>query len=92
MCIRDRATGWIQCEGVADKTADSVRWYLSKICREKEKLLYAWTDGALEIEAALKELDVAHDQSVPGLPRNNSWIERSNRIVLEGTRAALLQA
>eukprot|EP00975_Prorocentrum_lima_P020024 4214356-Prorocentrum_lima.AAC.1 len=25
----DRATGWIQSEGVQDKTAESVRWFLT---------------------------------------------------------------
>eukprot|EP00975_Prorocentrum_lima_P065764 12905348-Prorocentrum_lima.AAC.1 len=43
------------------------------------------------MEAALKDIDIVHDQSVPGHPKNNSWMERSNRIVLEGARAAILE-
>eukprot|EP00975_Prorocentrum_lima_P030659 6432298-Prorocentrum_lima.AAC.1 len=76
----DRATGWIQCEGVLDKTAESVQWFLTKLCREKETLRYAYSDRSLELESALRKYGVSHDQSIPGLPRNNSWIERSNRI------------
>eukprot|EP00975_Prorocentrum_lima_P067985 12918123-Prorocentrum_lima.AAC.1 len=36
-------------------------------------------------------MGVPHDHSVPGMTPNNSWVERANRIVLEGARCLLLQ-
>eukprot|EP00975_Prorocentrum_lima_P062407 12885458-Prorocentrum_lima.AAC.1 len=37
-------------------------------------------------------MGVPHDHSIPWMPRNNSWVERANRTVLEGACCLLLQA
>lgn len=55
-----------------------------------------WTDSAPEFASAARRLreirPLAHYQSVPRRPQANGVAERANRVVIEGTRCALLQS
>ena len=51
-----------------------------------------YTDGALEIAKAAKDLSVNHETSLPGRPSNNSLAERTNQTVVGGTTATLIAA
>ena len=73
------------------KDADGAVQLLNR-WRGDTQLQYMYSDGSEEIEAALKRLEIQHDHSIPGDPRNNARAERSNRLVLEGGRALLQQA
>lgn len=55
-----------------------------------------WTDRAPEFAAAAKTIaasrPLAHYQSIPHRPQANGIAERSNRLIVEGTRCLLQQA
>ena len=55
-----------------------------------------WTDCAPEFRAASREIrklrPLAHFTSVPHRPQSNGIIERSNRVVIEGTNASIFGA
>ena len=51
-----------------------------------------YSDSAPELIAGVRNLGWRHETSLPGVPRNNSMIERANQIILGGTTACLIQA
>lgn len=55
-----------------------------------------WSDGAPEVDAATSRVrsqrPLAHYRTVPRRPQSNGVAERSNRMVVEGARCAILQS
>ena len=51
-----------------------------------------YSDVALEFDAAMKELRIPLDHSLPGLPKNNSLAERTNQEIINTVATALLHA
>ena len=90
--IKDLYTGIKNVIPVENKSQHSATKGLRYFVGDPTKVKRCYTDGSPELEAALEELSVLHEQSRPGKPQNNSKIERTNLDVLEGTRCALIQA
>ena len=51
-----------------------------------------YSDNAPELVLACKNLGIVHELSLPGVPQNNSIVERTNLDILEGTRTCLVCA
>jgi hypothetical protein len=88
LTIYDRATKWLQCQPLMDKTAEtaaaSLRHFLGEqVCRS------LWTDNAGELVSAAKQLGILHGRATPYRPETNGVAERANRTVLEGARTIL---
>ena len=93
--FRDRYTGWLDAAPINEKTANTAGAALVDIRGAQDTFKYFYTDGAPEIKKSLinvgpRGAPVAHDECVPG--RHAPVIERTNRHVLEGTRALLRHA
>ena len=56
------------------------------------KIQLWYSDGAPELHAACRDEGVRHDVSDPHRSETNGVIERTNRTVIEGTRACLFQS
>ena len=52
----------------------------------------AYSDVAPEFEAAMSELRIPLDHSLPGKPNNNSLAERTNQEIINTVSAAMLHA
>ncbi len=93
----DRATGWVDCIPVVDKSGDVAAKALWDVLGPRDRPTAIYTDGSGELSvavASVKEVypEVAHYKSLPYRPSTNGRIERMNQTVLGGTRAALWQA
>ncbi len=53
----------------------------------KKAVLNLYTDAAKEFTTAARALGVDHQESLPGEPKTNAIIERTNHIVVGGTTA-----
>ena len=51
-----------------------------------------YSDKSGEMSKACKDLQIMPRNSLPGLPKNNAVIERTNRDILEGIRVVLVRA
>ena len=95
LTYRDRFTCVIEGMAVKSKDTKHTEEALIKIRGPDHDYMYFYTDGAPEIKAAMRTLGprgVAcnHDACVPG--RHAPVVERTNRQILEGTRALLDKA
>ena len=91
LVIRDRFTGVIWGYPLkasnSDEVVQAMKHYIGK-----RKVTNAYSDDAPQFEAALKELRIPLDQSLPGHPQNNSLAERNNQFMMLTTSTCLLEA
>ena len=92
LTYKDLATGWVDCYPVKDKNIGSTIRALRSIPGPAEKLKYFNTDNAPELIGTIAAIECAHDTSIPGNHQNYTLIERTNRTIIEGTRAILFHA
>ena len=79
------------CYPARTKTAEEIKVAVQdSVGAEEVKSWYP--DGAPELHAVCRELGFRHDKSDPHRSETNGVIERTNRIVLEGTRTLLFQS
>ena len=76
---------------LGDKTADEARYALLDFNGDREVKRY-YSDNSGELRQAIKDMGVPREGSVPGVPKTNGVIERTNRDILDGTRATLINA
>ena len=84
LTLRDRATNWLECQGMQHKSTDLVYRFLVNLAGPEEKLRYFYTDGAAELANAIDMLGVAKDTSQPENKKQNARAERSNRHICGG--------
>ena len=71
----------------AEDTAEKLREF-----RGDRTINCLYSDRSGEIKSALKSLRIMRKTSLPGVPRTNAVIERTNRDILEGVRSVLIRA
>ena len=91
LVVRDVTTRAIAAiPTMARLTEDVVEALRRLIGRRKVKLAYS--DVAPEFDAAMAQLRILIDHSLPGLPKNNSLAERTNQEVINTVATSLLHA
>ena len=91
MTVKDVFTGMIACYPVPSHHTEHVIGVLRHFVGRKH-VDNVYSDNAPELIAGVRNLGWRHETSRPGVPRNNSMIERANQIILGGTTACLIQA
>ncbi|CAE7187272.1 unnamed protein product, partial [Symbiodinium sp. CCMP2456] len=91
LVVRDVATKVIAAIPTKTRFTDDVVDALRRLIgRRKVKLAYS--DAAPEFDAAMVQLRITVDHSLPGHPKNNSLAERTNQVVINAVATALLHA
>ena len=94
LVIRDVATATRVIAAIptmlSRNTEDVVEALKGLIGRRKVKLAYS--DVAPEFDAAMAQLKIPIDHSLPGLPKNNSLAERTNQEAINTVATSLLHA
>ena len=91
LVVRDVATRVIAAIPTMSRYTDDVVEALKRLIgRRKVKLAYS--DVAPEFDAAMAQLKIPIDHSLPGLPKNNSLAERTNQEVVNTVATSLLHA
>ena len=91
LSVRDLHTGLIAIYPAASHDTESTVQALKQFSgRTKVSNLYS--DNALELVKAAQVMGVEHHASLPGEPKTNSLIERTNQIIVGGTTALLICA
>jgi len=92
-CIAlDRATHCFQGYPAPQKSRAYTKLTFQAFLGPKAECKHAYTDNSGEFTAALKELDIPHDNSRPHRPASNGQAERCVRKVVEGTSVQLVQS
>jgi hypothetical protein len=86
LVILDRATKWLECYPIADKSSDEVVRALKDCVGPAGHVGLFYTDCSPELDKARKEMKWLHRTSTPGRPQSNGVAERAVRKVLEGSR------
>ena len=76
--ITDVWSGLAHCYPVVDKSAAETTMKIREFCGDR-RIFRFYSDNSGEISAALRELNVLHQTSTPGVPENNAVIERLNQ-------------
>ena len=91
LVVRDVATRVIAAIPTMSRNTDDVVEALKRLIgRRKVKLAYS--DVAPEFDAAMAQLKIPIDHSLPGLPKNNSLAEQTNQEVINTVATSLLHA
>ena len=90
--IYDRGSRWIGGYPVGTRSEDDAKQALQHFIGPRQKVDRFYSDQAPELVAAAHSLNISNDTAVPGRPDTNGVAESVVRKVVEGTRAALLQA
>ena len=91
LVVRDVATRAIAAIPTMSRNTEDVVEALKRLIgRRKVKLAYS--DVALEFDAAMAQLRIPINHSLPGLPKNNSLAERTNQEVINTVATSLLHA
>ena len=91
LVIRDRYTGMVLGSPVPDKSTETVIRVIKKFIGER-KISCAYSDSAPSFEAAMRELGIPLDRSLPGRSVTNSIAERDNLFILDTASTCLLHA
>ena len=89
--IKDRGSGWTMAYPAFTKSAAQMKQDILHFTGG-QKISRWYSDGAEEIHAACVEMGIRHDTAEPNRHESNGVIERTNRIVIEGTRTLLHQS
>jgi len=88
----DFGTGWTSCHPVTTRSELDTKLAFREFIGPKDKVYSFYSDGAPEIVACAKALELYGDTSTQGIPRNNSIAENKVKLVINGSRCLLLQA
>ena len=88
LTIRDRGTNWIMGYPATTKSVANIKPAVIDF-KGSETVSHWYSDGAYELHAACRELDIRHDQSDPHRHETNGVIEITNRTIIDGTRTCL---
>ena len=91
LVIRDIATKMIAAIPTESRHTDQVVSALKRLFGRR-KVKMAYSDVAPEFEAAMSELRIPLDHSLPGKPNNNSPAERTNQEIINTVATAMLHA
>ena len=91
LVIRDRYSGMVLGSPVPDKSTETVVLAIKKFVGER-KVVCAYSDSAPSFEAAMNELGIPLDKSLPGRSVTNSIAERNNLFMLDTASTCLLHA
>ena len=92
LLIYDRATRWVDCYPVRSQGVDDVYNRFLQFAGPWQKIKYVYTDDSPALKAALAEVRVCHDTSIPGQPKTNGVAERQVKEVVHGIRTILVKA
>jgi Integrase core domain. len=88
----DRFTKGLQSYAAQTKEANEVVRAFQRFVGPQGKPQHVYTDNSKEFIKALEELNWSHDTSTPYRSQTKGVIERSVRVVKEGTSGALVQS
>ena len=91
LVIRDVATKMIAAIPTESRHTEQVVSALKRLIGRR-KVKMAYSDVAPEFEAAMSELRIPLDHSLPGKPNNNSLAERTNQEIINTVATAMLHA
>ena len=91
LVVRDIATKMIAAIPTESRHTDQVVSALKRLIGRR-KVKMAYSDVAPEFEAAMSELRIPLDHSLPGIPNNNSLAERTNQEIINTVSTAMLHA
>ena len=91
LVIRDIATKMIAAIPTESRHTEQVVSALKRLIGRR-KVKMAYSDVAPEFEAAMSELRIPLDHSLPGKPNNNSLAERTNQEIINTVATAMLHA
>jgi hypothetical protein len=91
LVIYDLATEKIDAFPAKSKNADETHTALQNF-RGTTYVDVVYSDNSREIKQAVRWLGFAHRTSIPGIPANNAIAESRVKIVVYGTRTALVNA
>lgn len=91
LVIRDRYTGMVLGSPVPDKSTETMVMEVKRFIGER-KVTCAYSDSAPSFEAAMNELGIPLDKSLPGRSVTNSIAERNNLFILDTASTCLLHA
>ena len=92
LVVLDRHTKWLQSYAAETKEASEVILAMKRFVGPQVVPEHIYTDNSKEFAAAFEELNWSHDTSTPYRSQTNGVIERSVRVVKEGTACALVQS
>ena len=92
LVIKDRATGWIGCYPLPNKSAESARNSFVDFLGPNGKAKLVHTGNSGELIKAIADLGYAHQRALPHTPQMNGVAERAVRDVVEGGRTLLERA
>ena len=82
----------MDCYPVISQGADDVYNRFLQFIGPLQRVKHVYTDDSAAIKAALGELGLCHDTSVPGQPNTNGVAERQVKEVVHGIRTILVKA
>ena len=91
LVIRDRFTGMVLGSPVPDKSTETVVRAIKGFIGDR-KVTCAYSDSAPSFEAAMRELGIPLDKSLPGRSVTNSIAERNNLFIIDTASTCLLHA
>ena len=91
LVIRDRFTGMVLGSPVPDKSTETVVRVIKSFIGDR-KVVCAYSDSAPSFEAAMRELGIPLDKSLPGRSVTNSIAERNNLFIIDTASTCLLHA
>ena len=91
LVIRHRYTGMVLGSPVPDKSTETVVLAIKKFVGDR-KVVCAYSDSAPSFEAAMNELGIPLDKSLPSRSVTNSIAERNNLFMLDTASTCLLHA
>jgi hypothetical protein len=91
LSVRDLCTGLIALYPALYNGTEETTQALKEFAGRK-KIHNIYSDNAKELVKAAYRLGVEHHTSLPGEPKTNSLIERTNQIIVGGTTALLICA
>ena len=91
LSVRDLFTGMVAIYPTTSHDTEATTTALKQFA-ERKKIHNIYSDNALELVKAAYVMGVEHHASLPGEPKTNSLIERTNQIIVGGTTALLICA
>ena len=92
LVIHDRFTGMVLGLPVPDKSTETVVVRAIKNFIGDRKVVCAYSDSAPSFEAAMRELGIPLDKSLPGRSVTNGIAERNNLFIIDTASTCLLHA
>ena len=91
LTVRDMYSGWIWCYPMKARTLDNTEDALRDFAGGY-RIKRIYSDNSGEIKGACRAMGTPHEGAQPGVPQTNGYAERTNGIILQMTRTALIAA